>query len=174
MNNISDISKQDLEKMADAYFNCNLSAAQERILIRILSSLPDRELTPTLRQTLAVMSLSRLGSRIGIAGPSDIHPSKIQLRRKRKVFIAAAAACGVIALTAIAAIAFKYDRPADECYAYLDGNLVTDKQLISSIVASQLSDLDDARSQINDFIGDELAGMALAIENNRISTPPDL
>lgn len=174
MNNISDISIQDLERMADAYFNCDLSASEERMLTRILASLSDRDLTPTLRQTLAVMSMARVGSRIEIAESPYIHPSKNRQRTKRKVLISAAAACGVIALTGIASIGFKYYRPADECYAYVDGNLVTDKQLISSIITSQLSDLDEARSQINDFIGDELAGMASAIENNRTSTPPDL
>lgn len=141
MNRINDISDTQLDSMVSAYFDCSLTAAEERELGVRLAALSEDRLTGDRREALAGISLAAMERRWAQGKPADarhaVHPA---LKKAAWLAVAAAAVAAMIAMPRI----WKVSNRGNECYAYVDGHLVTDKADISRMVELQMADMAEA------------------------------
>lgn len=158
MNRNHDISDSELDRMVEAYFDCTLTAAEERELGVRLAALSEDRLTGDRREALAGISLAAMARRRQRADAGKSKRSRI----RTWTFAAAAAVAAV--LLVVAQLWSTPDR-GNECYAYVDGCLITDDEAIMHLMASQIDDMADADERMRISIENELSEMGTAIDN---------
>lgn len=192
MNRIHNISDHELDRMIRDYFDCNLTATEEFRLALYLASLPDEDLTELQREALAVMCASHIAAK----RQNKPHARRSSERNRKPYLLRfAGVAAAICTLFAIAAIihtrSFKdsvqeiviadssvssksTSLPDNECYAYVDGSLVTDADIISDLVKNQLLDLEAAKTMADQCFFDKIEDLAYAIDKYNSSNSPGI
>lgn len=162
MNDNRNIQEAELDRKVQAYFDCMLTAGEERDLGVRLAALSEDRLTGDRREALAAISLATVEHRRAPEKQAYARRAAHPVRKKTIWFAAAAAA--VVAMIAMPRI-WMSDNSGDECYAYVDGHLVTDKAVISRMVEMQMADMAEAMDDFYNEIPLNPGNYQLVISN---------
>lgn len=139
------MNEKELHILIERYFDGDTSVTEERRLLDALLSHPpgDREVD----EALAVMGFARV-----------VVPAEMTARRLFKRIMTAAA---VVLLVISAAGAFflttsQSSAPQSECYAYVGGERIEDKNQIESIMKIQMCDMGDAADEVEKQLAEDL------------------
>lgn len=139
------MDRDRLNILIDRYFDGELSVAEEHCLLEELLRFPQGD--EEIDSALAVMGYARM--------PNGKRKGGTWNHRMFR-WAAAAVVAGVVAVAAI--VPYAVNSSASDCYAYVDGKKIVDKNEIEQLVSSDLSDMGDASEdvalQVNDDLND--------------------
>ncbi len=147
-----DLSLQELLALIDMYFDCRLSDAEEAQLRAVISR--TRYVHPAIDEVRAIM---------GFRNVRCAEPSRPSFSRG---WIAAAAAAVVICALAINIVFFTDTPPSAgyECFAYANGQRVTDEDEVMKMLTADLKEFSRAAEDIDNDFSAEISDIASIIE----------
>ncbi|MBR4845337.1 MAG: hypothetical protein IKU98_02845 [Bacteroidaceae bacterium] len=123
------------KEMADRYFEAETTDREELMLKRFVSS---KEATsPEWDELRAVMGYTVLGKQVH--KETDKKASVRQLTRRTRIAVAAAILAGLVAIPAIHRMTIQEAEDQDICFAYVNGNRVTDPALVMQAMHRAMS-----------------------------------
>lgn len=126
------IPLRNLESLIARYFEAETSEAEELYLRTALAS-GRYPLTPTVREALAVMSLTAVAVQ----------------RRKKRARLRVMGAVAAVAAVIVTIGAWHYTSVrSNECVSYIAGTRVTDRDAVMNIIASDLACMGDAQAEM--------------------------
>jgi len=133
---------KQIDRLIDGYFEGTLTQREEIRLKTFLAS--EEGQAPEYDEVRAVVSYYAVGKGLGEAAYS----------RRTWVKVAAAAACLVMAVS----IGMHFHNVNNVCIAYMNGEKVTDREVVMNDVENTLADLlscsTDVEEQLNDFFAE--------------------
>lgn len=152
------LSQEELERLIDRYFECDLSDAQEQQLKQELAVTAFR--SDNIDEARFTMGFMSAGMRLHRGRGSNVNGN-----RTWKIVSAAAS---VILILAVGLGVRNVKLGQDEaCYAYVKGHKVSNESEVMALIHNDLDEVHIASSGIDDRMLDQLASMgdALEIEN---------
>lgn len=138
-----------LHQLIERYFEAATSVEEERELRRLIAPLEDTD-DEAIREARAVM------------GFIAVMPKRAK-RRTLLIRITGIAA----AMAVVAVVGYKLNDasgPSSDCYAYVAGEQITDKEQVEANIIADLQAISDAQSQINEEISDDFTLLREAMQ----------
>lgn len=151
-----------IHTLIDRYFNAETTIEEEKLLLDEVLKICRDGTDPKMDEYLAVMgyTVSRGNRHVRGAGRSF-------WRENRIIGSVAAAAIVIVSVWSLLIIrngaSVSYD-----CYAYVDGVFISDRQEISSLIDMQLSDMEYASGNIREVVSSDLEDMSDAFNFEEI------
>ena len=161
------MNRTELHIMIDRYFDGDLSIEEENLLVNTLLSMTERD--EKAEEALAVMSWTHMPAEV--MADSKTEPSSRRQRKQLGLFYRISAAASIAAVVITTAILLFANEREPECYAYIDGELIENRQEVESLISSQLSDMRIASDETSRQVISELDDIreAISMENMTIS-----
>lgn len=127
------LNKEQLHRLIERYFNADTTVDEEQ----------------TLRTELATSSLNSpvIDEARAVMGFSLVQPAEIKHAAKRYPWMRAAASIAILATIAIAGSHISNRNTPAECFAYVDGEKITDKSTVLNMMFEGLSNVADAAAE---------------------------
>ncbi len=154
------MDKESLHRLIERYYDADTTAQEERMLLKAALESEGRD--PIVDEVLAVMGYAR-------RKPSPEMEVKASMKRgvgRRSVLLRVGSAAASVA--AVVAVGFMLMRSpgvgveAAECYAYVDGIRIENRNDVASLVNRQLSELANAEESVNEVITEDFSDMSEA------------
>jgi len=150
----SQLSRDQLELLIERYFACGLTEGQEAVLKRELASTPHQ--SDIIDEARATMSYYRVGQQVA---------GRHQQWASRHTLLAVAASVTVLLGVGIAVWQLSEDR-ANECVAYVDGQKVTDDQVVMAMLSNELTAIGNAQMAIENNMMSQLHRIGTVLDEN--------
>lgn len=147
-----------LSHLIQLYFDGETTLEQERELRAMLA---DPKVTgEEADEARAVISFA-------VSSPSHAASSTVKPpSRKPSRFMAAVSVAASVAVVAMVGYGLFHPRNNAECMAYVDGNVITDSEVVMEMVETDLSALGQASSDVSSDITDDLDAISSALNLN--------
>lgn len=145
------LNQEQLHRLIERYFNADTTVNEERVL---LTELATTHLdSPVINEARAVM------------GFSLSHRSVHKPVAKRRPWLRAAASVAVLATIAVTGYRASLNSyTTAECFAYVDGERITDKSTVLSMMFEGLSNVADAAEESQEQALDSFENLVWAME----------
>lgn len=163
INQTKDINS--LHEKIERYFNCELSDEEEKQLILQLSMTKTGD--PIIDEAKALLGFRTIKEGIPKSDTS-YRAFKIQ---KRKI-ISVAASIAILLSIGVAIDSISRHNESDKCVAYANGKKITDEEVIFSLMAQNMDELQDGVEDANDDILDEIDDLFPVAEKYDINFDP--
>ncbi len=145
------MTKKELHKLIGRYFDADTTIEEERLLRRMLASVPPGD--PIADEAKAVMGFS-------LCAPGhDAKEKHKTAPRSAIAWINVAASIAVVLAAGIFTLRYNSGKSPDTIYACVDGLEITDDNEVLRMMQAELSDISEASEEMNGNIDAELAAI---------------
>lgn len=139
------MNEKELHILIERYFDGDTSVTEERRLLDALLSHPPGD--RAVDEALAVMGYAR------VSGPAEMTARSLY----RRIMTAAAAVLLVISAVGVFFLTTSHTSGTQsECYAYVGGERIEDRDQIESIMKVQMCDMGDAADEVEKQLAEDL------------------
>lgn len=137
------MTKEELHKQIDRYFDGELSATEEKDLLETLLRHRD-DADDAVDGALAVMSWSRISP--GKSQGETVPPHRMRRRRRTAISISAGIAAAATVLACVALSQY-LGSTTPQCYAYVNGRYISDPAEVDAMIGLQISEMGEVSRQ---------------------------